>query len=79
MNTSLCAKLTGNTQQSHELSGRVAGAWAAFAKTGDPNHPGIPKWEAFNDKTPTMIFDTECVLKHDPDGELRQAVMESMA
>ena len=78
-NASLCGKLTGNTPQAHDLSGRVAGAWAAFAKTGDPNHEGLPKWEAFNDKTPTMVFDVECALKHDPDAELRQAVMDAMA
>jgi len=78
-NASLCAKLTGNTPQSHELSSRVAGAWAAFAKTGDPNHGGIPKWEAFNEKIPTMIFDVECSLKQDPDAELRKAVMDATA
>jgi para-nitrobenzyl esterase len=78
-NASLCAKLTGNVPQAHQLSGRVATAWAAFAATGNPNHSGIPKWEAYNDKVPTMVFDTECALKNDPDAELRQAVMEATA
>jgi para-nitrobenzyl esterase len=78
-NAALCAKITGNTPEAHELAGRTAGAWAAFAKTGNPNHSGIPKWEAYNDNVPTMIFDTKCVAANDPDGELRKAVGEVLA
>jgi para-nitrobenzyl esterase len=29
------------------LSNAIAGAWARFAKTGDPNGPGLPKWPAY--------------------------------
>jgi para-nitrobenzyl esterase len=78
-NAELCAKLTGNTPQAHELAAQVSGAWAAFAKTGNPNHPGLPKWEAYNDSVPTMVFDTPCTAANDPDAELRQAVLGSMA
>lgn len=78
-NTDVCAKITGNTPESMELAGRVAGAWAAFAKTGDPNHAGIPKWTPYNDKVPTMIFDTSCLAADDPDGEARKAVLDAMA
>jgi para-nitrobenzyl esterase len=78
-NAALCAKLTGNTPDAHQLSEKVAGAWAAFAKTGNPNHPGIPKWEAYNDRVPTMSFDSECKAADDPDGELRKAVIEAIA
>jgi para-nitrobenzyl esterase len=77
-NASLCAKITGDTPEAHELAGRVAGAWAAFAKTGNPNHAGIPKWEAFNNSVPTMIFDTKCTASNDPDAELRKAEMEAI-
>jgi para-nitrobenzyl esterase len=76
-NAALCAKITGNAPESHQLASRTAGAWAAFAKTGNPNHPGIPKWQAYNDSKPTMIFNTECAAANDPDGELREAVLEA--
>ena len=78
-NAALCAKITGNTPESHQLASRTAGAWAAFAKTGNPNHPGIPRWEAFNDSKPTMIFNTECTAQNDPDGDLREAVKAATA
>jgi para-nitrobenzyl esterase len=77
-NASVCAKITGNTPESHDLASRTAGAWAAFAKTGTPNHAGIPKWNAYTDAVPTMIFDTKVVAANDPDGELRKAVLEAM-
>lgn len=78
-NAEVCAKLTGNTPEARDLEGRVAGAWAAFAKTGDPNHSGIPRWNAYNDSVPTMIFDTKCVAANDPDGAGRKAVLETMS
>lgn len=78
-NADVCSKITGNTPQSMELAGRVAGAWAAFAKTGDPNHASIPKWTPYSDSVPTMIFDTKCTAADDPDGEARKAVLEAMA
>jgi para-nitrobenzyl esterase len=77
-NAAVCAKLTGNTPEAHELASRMAGAWAAFAKTGNPNHAGIPKWDAYNANVPTMIFDNQCVAANDPDGELRKAALETI-
>ena len=63
----------------HVLASNIGGAWAAFAKTGSPNHVGIPKWEAYNDNVPTMVFDTVCSLKNDPDGDLRKAILEAQS
>ena len=72
-------EITGNTPEAHALAARMAGTWAAFAKTGNPNNPGIPKWEAYNDKLPTMVWNNETVMANDPDKELREAVMEATA
>lgn len=77
-NVALNANATGNTPEANDVASRMAGAWAAFAKTGNPNHPGIPKWEAYNDSVPTMRFDTKCKATNDPDGEMRELVSETM-
>lgn len=61
---------------SEKVENAVSGAWAAFARTGDPNHSGIPAWEPVGeDGDCTMVFDRECrVVK---DGEaLRTHVWE---
>ncbi len=40
-----------------KLENEMAGAWAAFAHTGNPNHPGLSDWHAFTPETPaTMVF-----------------------
>jgi para-nitrobenzyl esterase len=41
------------------LRDEIMDAWIAFAKTGNPNHPAMPSWPAYEvTNRPTMIFDT---------------------
>jgi para-nitrobenzyl esterase len=58
--------------ESDGLSRQIAGAWAAFARTGDPSLPGLP-WPAYTlDQRATMIFDaTDSHVTHDPDSGVR--------
>ena len=42
---------------SERVSKQLAGAWAAFARTGSPGHGGIPSWPAYSpDRRATMVF-----------------------
>jgi para-nitrobenzyl esterase len=44
--------------EAEELSKQIAGAWAAFARTGNPNHDGLPHWEKYSaTNKATMVFD----------------------
>ena len=53
----------------------MSAAWAAFARTGDPNHKGLPKWTPFNTtQRATMIFNNECKVVNDPNGPERLAL-----
>ena len=78
-NTERCAAMTGGGPEALDLGGRIADAWISFARKGNPNHPGLPQWPAFNQQMPTMIFDDQCVVKNDPDSEVRKAVTEALA
>jgi para-nitrobenzyl esterase len=61
------AEFVGTGPQQTALMQRTMGAWLAFARTGDPNHPGLPAWKPYNAETrPTMIFDNDCALAEDP-------------
>ncbi len=52
---------------------RLASAWVAFAKTGDPNNPQIPRWPSYDGATrATMVFDTDTRVENDPRGEIRK-------
>ena len=43
--------MTGTGQDRYALQDKMAGAWAAFARSGNPNHKGLPNWPAFNKDT----------------------------
>ena len=68
-NVDNCQSMTGKGQDRYALADRMAKAWVAFARSGDPNHPGLPKWAAFDTNTrATMVFNNECKLVNDPHG-----------
>ncbi len=53
-----------------ELATIMSEAWIAFARSGDPNHAGMPNWEPYTaDNRATMFFDIPCQLVIDPYGE----------
>ncbi len=67
--------MTGAGQDRYALQSEMSGAWAAFARTGNPNHKGLPNWPRFTlDRRATMIFDKECKVVDDPHGEERKAL-----
>jgi para-nitrobenzyl esterase len=67
--------MTGRGQDRYALAERVSGAWVAFARSGNPNHKGLPQWNPFNaEQRPTMVFDNECNAVDDPHREERLAI-----
>ena len=68
-NTDLCDHMTGGGSRARALSAVVSDAWIQFARTGNPNHAGMPSWAPYSLKTaPSMIFDDDVRLEIDPDG-----------
>lgn len=72
-NAGLCTNLTGGRPEALKLADRMSGAWVHFARTGDPNHPGLPPWPAYSvEQRATMVFDNRCGVRNDPEGEGRR-------
>jgi para-nitrobenzyl esterase len=60
---------TGGGPEAQLLSERVMDAWAAFARSGDPSHAGLPggRWDAYDaERRATMLLGRDCVLEFDP-------------
>jgi para-nitrobenzyl esterase len=67
-NVDRCLNATGGTAEARALSARMADAWIAFARTGNPNHPGLTHWPAVTaSATPNMHFDAVCTVRENPD------------
>ena len=60
-NVDLCKTVVGDGKDRYALADKMSSAWVAFARTGNPNHKGLPKWDPFTaDRRATMIFNNEC-------------------
>jgi para-nitrobenzyl esterase len=70
-NAGLCVNQTGGGPDALALGEQISDAWVAFARTGNPNHPGLPDWPAFSPDHPTMVFDVPSSLRLDPEGKGR--------
>lgn len=54
------------------LADQMSEAWLAFARDGDPNHDGLPKWPAYSppDRS-TMVFGPDTHVEDDPSAVTR--------
>jgi para-nitrobenzyl esterase len=65
--------LIGNSPERFTLARSMSGAWAAFARNGNPNYEGFPFWPAYDtEKRATMLFNTECKEENDPFSQARK-------
>ena len=57
------------------MARQMSAAWLAFARTGDPNTPALPKWPAYEAaRRSTMVFNLESRVVEDLYSATRRAV-----
>jgi len=72
-NAELCDQYSGRTPEALALAKRMSAAWVSFARTGNPNHAGLPHWPAFTgEDNETMVFNTECAVRKNFEAEGRR-------
>ena len=70
-NIGRCEEMTGGGKDAVALAEKMSSAWINFAKTGNPNAPGLPKWPAYTaDNGATMLFNIKSEVRNHPDGDL---------
>lgn len=77
-NVDRCLNMTGGGPEARTLAARVSGAWIAFARSGNPNHAGLPKWPVYTTANgEVMIFDNKCEVRNDPDRVERRLITQA--
>lgn len=65
--------ITGLAAEAQAVSDAMQDAFIAFARSGDPNHAGLPRWEPYAlPRRQTMIFDLPPHMVDDPRGAERE-------
>jgi para-nitrobenzyl esterase len=66
--------MTGSGTDRYALASKISGAWAAFARTGNPSQKGLA-WPAYDTtRRGTMILEDKCEVVDDPRREIRFAL-----
>jgi para-nitrobenzyl esterase len=74
-NIDIAGPLISKMPEAHALADKVSSAWVAFARSGDPNVPGLPKWAGYSAASrDTMLFNNVSRVAQDPDRVARLAM-----
>ncbi|MFC3550542.1 carboxylesterase/lipase family protein [Lysobacter cavernae] len=64
---------TGDGMEAQALAAAMSAALLAFARSGNPNHAGLPAWAPYSlERRETMLFDATSTLANDPRGGERR-------
>lgn len=75
-NVAECAPFTGGGPDAYALAAQVSDTWLAFARNGNPNHDGLPRWDAYDPaRANAMVFDDRTQVVNDPWKSEREALL----
>ncbi len=69
-NAEICDHYSAGDPKAFALCKQMSTAWVSFARTGNPNHNGLPRWPGYSaEARATMYFNAPCAVRNDPEGE----------
>jgi len=78
-NIKAATRLTGGGAEAMALADKVSDTWIAFARSGVPNTPKLPRWTPYNaTDRPTMVFNNESRVENDPIREQRLVMFKAL-
>jgi para-nitrobenzyl esterase len=72
-----CFQYSGLRPEALAMSKRISSAYVAFARTGNPNHPGLPHWPAHARDGATMVFDNVSKVRYGLEAEGLKLIAKS--
>ncbi len=64
LNTQFMDQMCGQGPEADKLSEKMMNTWISFARSGNPNHPGIPQWPPYKMKNrSTMLMGHEFTVE----------------
>jgi para-nitrobenzyl esterase len=74
-NVSVADGMSGDGAEARHMAALMSETWLAFARTGNPNHTGLPTWTPYDlSRRPTMSFNIPSRLVNDPRGAERRLI-----
>ncbi|MGB9153658.1 MAG: carboxylesterase family protein, partial [Alphaproteobacteria bacterium] len=79
-NAEICDHYSTGDPAALALSKQMSTAWVSFARTGNPNHSGLPHWPSYTQEAPAaMYFDSPCAARSNPEGKGLEIIMRSQS
>ncbi|USJ02312.1 carboxylesterase/lipase family protein [Xanthomonas prunicola] len=69
---------TGDSADAQRMADQMSAALIAFARHGDPNHRGAPRWPQYSlQRRETLLFDVPSRMENDPRGGERRLYQQA--
>jgi para-nitrobenzyl esterase len=75
-NVAKSESMSGIGEEQQKIADMMSEAWLAFARSGNPNHAGLPAWPEYGEERAVMLFDLTPQVVNDPHGPQRKIFLD---